>query len=262
MTRHLAAALTVAFLARPTYRAWYAWLTCDNRPIAVCVLAFLWLEFNGGSTDILVLLRNGAKFTLIKAGEWWRLFTSMPCTRRAAPGREQLPLRASAALRNASSAAPGFTIYLLSGLWGAIASALLSIPGRRRGAGAVFLFYFSVFQGICIRWRRFITVVVANLIIGFAAGIDGVAHAGRLVGFLISRPLDSPTRRTSLTIPGCGRRWRSPPSQGSSSVWPVRRALTSRAMRGPAWRLPAGGPAGGDVITWHQPVSLGHHPVG
>lgn len=195
-------------MARPTYpRLVQPGAPVTTALIAVCVLAFLWLEFNGGSTDILVLLRNGAKFTpLIRAGEWWRLFTSMFLH----SGALHLAVN-SYSLYNLGGLAERLfgrtrflTIYLLSGLWGAIASALLSDPlAVSVGAsGAVFgvagsLFYFGAAYPrhfAALAGRRFITVVVANLIIGFAAGgIDGVAHAGGLVGgFLISMAIGFP----------------------------------------------------------------------
>lgn len=175
--------------------------------IASCVAGFIWLEFRGGSSDVVVLILNGAKFTpLVKAGEWWRLITCMflhSGVMHLAVNCYSLYNLGGLSERLFGSAR-FLAIYLASGLWGSIASTLLSDPMSVSigASGAVFgvagsLFYFAAAYPrhfMALAGRRFITVVVANLIIGFAAGgIDGIAHAGGLVGgFAVSFALGFP----------------------------------------------------------------------
>ena len=175
--------------------------------IASCVAAFVWLEIRGGSSDVGVLIMNGAKFTpLIRAGEWWRLVTCIFLH----SGPLHLAVN-SYSLYNLGGLAERLfgsarflTIYLLSGLWGSIASTLLSDPWAVSigASGAVFgvagsLFHFAAAYPrhfMALAGRRFVVVVAANLIIGFAAGgIDGIAHLGGLVGgFVVSVALGFP----------------------------------------------------------------------
>lgn len=175
--------------------------------VAVNVIVFVLLELAGGSGNIGVLLRWGAKFTpLIRSGEWWRMITSMFLH----SGVIHLAVN-SYSLYNLGGLAERLfgtvrfiPIYLVSGLWGSIASTLFSdLMGVGIGAsGAIFgvagcLFYFgaayprhfSVLAG-----KRFIAVVAANLVIGFAAGgIDAYAHVGGLIGgFAASAALGFP----------------------------------------------------------------------
>ncbi|OPZ64688.1 MAG: Rhomboid protease GluP [Firmicutes bacterium ADurb.Bin506] len=188
--------------------------------IASCIAGFIWLEFRGGSSDVVVLILNGAKFTpLIKAGEWWRLLTCMflhSGVMHLAVNLYSLYNLGSLSERLFGSAR-FLAIYLASGLWGSIASTLLSDPMSVSigASGAVFgvagsLFYFATCYPkyfMAMAGRRFIAVVAANLIIGFTAGgIDGIAHLGGLVGgfvvsFALGFPYETPeTYRTAARI--------------------------------------------------------------
>ncbi|WP_251547943.1 rhomboid family intramembrane serine protease [Limosilactobacillus caecicola] len=45
--------------------------------ITICVLVYLWMAIQGGSTNTAVLIQSGAKYTpLILQGQWWRLITA------------------------------------------------------------------------------------------------------------------------------------------------------------------------------------------
>lgn len=45
--------------------------------IIICVLMYLWMVVQGGSTNSMVLIQTGAKYTpLILHGQWWRLITA------------------------------------------------------------------------------------------------------------------------------------------------------------------------------------------
>ncbi|MDY3702904.1 MAG: rhomboid family intramembrane serine protease [Limosilactobacillus coleohominis] len=45
--------------------------------ITICILVYLWMTFQGGSTNTAVLIHSGAKCTpLILQGQWWRLLTA------------------------------------------------------------------------------------------------------------------------------------------------------------------------------------------
>lgn len=45
--------------------------------ITLCVLVYLWMVIQGGSTNTTVLIHSGAKYTpLILQGQWWRLITA------------------------------------------------------------------------------------------------------------------------------------------------------------------------------------------
>lgn len=45
--------------------------------ITICVLVYLWMVLQGGTTNTAVLIHSGAKYTpLILRGQWWRLLTA------------------------------------------------------------------------------------------------------------------------------------------------------------------------------------------
>jgi len=150
----------------------------------------------GGSTDTEVLIRMGAKVTpLIAAGQYWRLFTAMFLH----IGLMHLLFNGYALLVIGTELErllgwPRFlAIYLLSGLFGNLASYAFS-PSLAAGAsGAIFgligslAAYFALHRELLGRWgqRRLINLVfliVVNLILGFTQpGIDNLAHLGGLV---------------------------------------------------------------------------------
>ncbi len=180
--------------------------------LAANILIFIALEASGGSQNPLVLLEWGAKFTpAIRAGQPWRLFTSMFLH----AGVLHLAVN-SYSLHNLGNVVerlfgtPRFAlIYLVGGVWGSLASTFMSDP-RVLGvgaSGAIFglaggIFYFGLRYPDHFRvlagWR-FIAIVLINLFIGFSSShIDGYAHMGGLVGgFTAALALGLPIERTS-----------------------------------------------------------------
>ena len=176
-----------------------------NKPLATWVLlvviavVFGLETLLGGSTDTEVLIRMGAKVTpLIAAGQYWRLFTAMFLH----IGLMHLFFNGYALLAIGTELERLFgwqrflTIYLLSGLFGNLASYAFS-PSLAAGAsGAIFgligslAAYFALHRDLLGGWgqRRLINLVVlivVNLVLGFTQpGIDNLAHLGGLVSGL------------------------------------------------------------------------------
>jgi rhomboid protease GluP len=173
------------------------------RPIATWVLlasiAFVFVieTLLGGSTDVDVLLRMGAKFTpLIAAGEYWRLFTSMFLH----VGVMHLAFNGYAlfviGIELERLLGPGrfLAVYLLSGLFGSLASYALSSSLAAGASGAIFgiigalAAFFLVHRERLGAWgsRRLGNigiVIVLNLVWGFSqpGRIDNLAHVGGLL---------------------------------------------------------------------------------
>jgi len=154
----------------------------------------------GGSTDIDVLVRMGAKVApLIAAGEYWRLFTSMFLH----IGVMHLFFNGYALLVIGTELerllGPGrfSAIYLLSGLFGSLASYALSDSLAAGASGAIFgiigalAAFFLVHRERLGAWgsRRLANigiVIVFNLVLGFSqpGRIDNFAHVGGLLAGL------------------------------------------------------------------------------
>lgn len=176
------------------------------RPVATWVLlvtigaVFVVEMLLGGSTDVDVLVRMGAKFTpLIAAGEYWRLFTSMFLH----VGVMHLAFNGYALFVIGTELerllGPGrfSAIYLLSGLFGSLASYALSDSLAAGASGAVFgvigalAAFFLVHRERLGAWgsRRLGNigvVIVLNLVWGFSqpGRIDNLAHVGGLLSGL------------------------------------------------------------------------------
>ena len=168
--------------------------------LAIIVVVFLIETLLGGSTDIGVLLQMGAKYTpLIAAGEYWRLFTSMFLH----IGVMHLAFNGYALFVVGTElerlVGPGrfLAIYLLSGLFGSLASYALSAHLAAGASGAVFgivgalAAFFLVHREKFGAWgiRRLAQigfVILLNLVWGFrpGSGIDNYAHVGGLVAGL------------------------------------------------------------------------------
>jgi rhomboid protease GluP len=174
-----------------------------HRPVVTWVLlaaiaaVFLVEMLLGGSTDSDVLRRMGAKFTpLIAAGEYWRLFTSMFLH----VGVMHLAFNGYAlfiiGIELERLLGPGrfLSIYLLSGLFGNLASYAFSDSLAAGASGAIFgiigaqAAFFLVHRERLGTWgtRRLgniALILVLNLVWGFSqpGRIDNLAHVGGLL---------------------------------------------------------------------------------
>ena len=170
--------------------------------LAIIIAVFIVQTLLGGSTEVDVLIRMGAKFTpLIAAGEYWRLFTSMFLH----IGVMHLAFNGYALFIIGTElerlVGPGrfLTIYLLSGLFGSLASYALSDSLAAGASGAIFgiigalAAFFLVHRERLGAWgnRRLgniVLVLVLNLVWGFSqpGRIDNLAHVGGLLaGFAL-----------------------------------------------------------------------------
>jgi rhomboid protease GluP len=173
-----------------------------HRPVAtwvllvVLIVVFVIETVAGGSTDSEVLVRLGAKVTfLIAGGEYWRLFTSMFLH----IGVMHLAFNgyALAIIGNELESILGWfrflTVFLLSGLFGSLASYAFSPHLSAGASGAVFglIGALAVFFALYRRQlgsfgqRRLAQIgflIAINLFLGFTQeGIDNLAHMGGLL---------------------------------------------------------------------------------
>jgi rhomboid protease GluP len=167
--------------------------------LAIILVVFAIETVAGGSTDVEVLVRLGAKVTpLIAAGEYWRLLTSMFLH----IGIMHLAFNAYALVVLGTELerlyGPGrfLAIYLISGLFGSLASYAFSYSLAAGASGAVFgligalAAFFLVHRerlGAYGRTRlaNIAFLVAVNLFFGFTqTGIDNLAHMGGLLAGL------------------------------------------------------------------------------
>lgn len=173
-----------------------------HRPVATWVLlaaiglAFLAQTLAGGSTDVEVLVRMGAKVTpLIADGEYWRLFTSMFLHIGVAHlffnGYALLAIGTE--LERFYGTGRFLAIYLLSGLFGSLASYAFNDSLAAGASGAIFGLigalgsFFFLHRESLGNWGRsrlinVVILVAINLFFGFTqSGIDNLAHMGGLI---------------------------------------------------------------------------------
>ena len=179
----------------------------------------LWvlMEINGGSENPVTLIKFGAKEEiLITGGEYWRLLTPIFLH----IGFYHL-LTNSIGLfifgRYAETLFGGktyFTIYIISGIWGNIASYFSSFAIGAGASGALFgiiaayaSYLISNRESLGEYGRQTLTGIILlifiNLLFGFTIdGVDNFAHAGGLFSGLICGWILSPkVTREILTIP-------------------------------------------------------------
>jgi len=182
-----------------------------NIIISICIVLFVLMYLLGnGSEDIPTLLTFGANLdTLVKSGEYYRLFTCMflhigilhlLCNMYSLHiiGKE---------IENLYGKTKFLIIYILSGICGSILSIAFSHNTVSAGAsGAIFGllgallyfgYYYRTYLGATIR-SSVLPVIIANLVIGFlSSGIDNAAHIGGLVGgILVSMLVGVPDKST------------------------------------------------------------------
>lgn len=162
--------------------------------IALQVIMFFILEWNGGSTNTLTLIQYGAKFNpLILQGEWWRFF--IPIILHI--GFLHLLMNTFALyylgllVEKLYGSFRFLLIYIFAGFAGSLASFLFSPSVSAGASGAIFgcfgaLLYFGkvhphlFFRTIGV---NVLTVIAINLAFGFVVpNIDNAGHIGGLIG--------------------------------------------------------------------------------
>ncbi len=179
----------------PLYRPMVTWVL-----LAIIAIVFVIETLLGGSTDGDVLIRMGAKYApLIAAGEYWRLLTSMflhiGVMHLFFNGYALLVIGTE--LERVLGPDRFSAIYVLSGLFGSLASYALSDSLAAGASGAIFgiigalAAFFLVHRERLGAWgsRRLANigmVIVLNLVWGFSqpGRIDNLAHVGGLLAGL------------------------------------------------------------------------------
>lgn len=177
--------------------------------IVLCVLAYLWMTINGGSTNTTVLINAGARFTpLILQGQWWRLISAGFLH----IGLEHLVINMVSLyfigmyVEELFGHLAMLIIYLSSIITGNICSMLFQ-PVRGVSAGAstgIFgLFGAFLMLGLVFRnnpmiqqiARQFLILVVFNIGADLLMpGIDLAGHLGGLVGGFLASGMMGSTR--------------------------------------------------------------------
>jgi rhomboid protease GluP len=180
--------------ALPLHRVVVTWIL-----LGAVGLVFLLETLLGGSTNTDVLVRLGAKVTpLIAQGEYWRLFTStflhIGFAHLAFNGYALLALGTE--LERLFAWPRFLAIYLLSGLFGSLASYAFSYSISAGASGAIFgligalAAFFALHRDRLGAWGRArlgntLFLIVINLVLGFTQpGIDNLGHLGGLVAGL------------------------------------------------------------------------------
>lgn len=182
--------------------------------LAIQILVFVLMTFDGGSTNVATLIKYGAKFnSYIVLGEWWRLITPMFLH----IGFIHL-LMNSVILYYLGEQLEGMFghlrfagIYLLSGIAGNLASFAFSDALSAGASTALFgLFGSTVMLGQTFKYnpavqqmaKSFSVLIILNIVFGlFSSSIDLAGHLGGLLGgFLIS---------TAISVPNPVSQWRN-----------------------------------------------------
>ena len=164
--------------------------------LGLIALAFGAETLAGGSTQTDVLIKLGAKYPpLIASGEYWRLFTAMFLH----IGLMHLAFNAYALvaigtdLERIVGWARFLAVYLLSGLFGSLASYAFSPHLSAGASGAIFGVigalgaFFAMYRERLGQWGRsrlgnILFLIAINLFFGFTnPGIDNYGHLGGLL---------------------------------------------------------------------------------
>jgi len=167
--------------------------------IAINIFIFFCMYlFGNGSNDVATLVKFGANYEpLVKAGEIWRLFTSMflhigffhlLCNMYSL-------LILGPQLESFFGKGKFLFIYIISGIIGSLFSVILTAGVSAGASGAIFgllgaLLYFGyhyrVYLGTVIK-SQIIPLIALNLTIGFiSSGVDNWAHIGGLIGGILT----------------------------------------------------------------------------
>ncbi|WP_277677892.1 rhomboid family intramembrane serine protease [Gracilibacillus dipsosauri] len=162
--------------------------------LAINIVMYILLEFNGGSTSTKNLIEFGAKYNVaIIDGEWWRLISSMFL--HIGIAHILLNMFALYYIGTLVERIYGGTrfliIYFIAGIVGGLASFALNPSIAAGASGAIFglfgalLFFGSQYPKAFFRtmgWN-IIIVIIINIIFGFSMPqIDNGAHIGGLIG--------------------------------------------------------------------------------
>lgn len=179
--------------------------------MALQIIAYLFLEWKGGSTNTATLIKYGAKFNpLILEGQWWRFFTPILLH----IGFIHLFMNTLAlyylgpTIEKIYGRMRFLLIYLFAGFSGSVASFLFTTNLSAGASGAIFgcfgaLLYFGLnYRSLFLRTMGFnvLVVIAINLSLGFTIpGIDNAGHLGGLVGgFLATAVLHFPKQKKWL----------------------------------------------------------------
>jgi rhomboid protease GluP len=175
--------------------------------IAVQVIMFFIVEFNGGSQNPETLIEYGAKYNpLILEGEWWRFFTPIFLH----IGLLHLLMNTLALFYLGTAVERIFgrlrfvLVYVVSGFFGSLASFVFTTNLSAGASGAIFgcfgaLIYFGVlYPKVFFRTMgtNIIVVILLNLVFGFSMpGIDNAGHLGGLLGGFLAAGFVSVPKR-------------------------------------------------------------------
>jgi rhomboid protease GluP len=218
-----------ARLSLPLTSPLFSWIV-----LALNVAVWLLMTLSGGSTNIQVLVRFGAKvFWLVALGEYWRLFTAIFLH----IGFFHLAFNSYALYSLGPQVEALFgrsrflVIYLFSGLAGSVASYVLSQSISAGASGAIFgligalTVYLTRQRGLLGRrgqrgLTNIVVVILYNLVLSFTVpGIDALGHLGGLAGGLAVGRLLCPDYEIVLYGEGLAK------------------ALDRNSLKGQAWRL-------------------------
>jgi rhomboid protease GluP len=209
--------------ALPLYRPVVTWVL-----LAAIIVVFVLETAAGGSTELEVLVRMGAKVTpLIVAGQYWRLFTAMFLH----IGIFHLLFNAYALFAIGTELERIYgplrfaLIYILSGLMGSLASYAFSWTLSAGASGAIFgvigalAAFFLLHRERLGAWGRarlgnIAFLIAINLFLGFTRpGIDNLGHIGGLIaglalGWALAPRYElDPIRGTVVDLNGPARYW-------------------------------------------------------
>lgn len=174
--------------------------------LAVSVLMYLLMSFNGGSQNPLTLMYYGAKINeLIVYGEWWRLITPMFLH----IGISHLLFNGlilyflGAQLERILGHFRFLLLYLFSGILGNVASFAINSAMSAGASTAIFGMFASTIvlakmypyhAGIQQLSRNYLFLIIINVIMGFtSSSVDNAGHLGGLLGgYLLMYVLSTP----------------------------------------------------------------------
>lgn len=186
--------------------------------IVINVFVYLLMTLAGGSQNLFVLVKFGAKVnSLIAAGQIWRLFTPMFLH----IGLEHLVLNMvtlyfiGAQIERMFGAKLYLLIYLSSGICGNLASFAFNSSISAGSSTAIFGIFGSFLMlveylrnNVYLRHlgKNFIIFIILNVVFSFASNVDLSGHLGGLLaGFLLAyafgpKTLEIPKRRRIIAI--------------------------------------------------------------